>query len=107
MVDHLHPDQVKRRLRRLVICSSAPVGYAAFRYEQYSEVGAVSSPQLALVYHPIDRVLLRGTWARLGHAPELPDLSEVDNVSTLTPLPISAGGYAQTYIPHIPGGISG
>ena len=55
----------------------------AIRYEHYSDVGDITAPQFALTYTPWKGFVLRGTWARLAHAPDLPDLSEANNVSTL------------------------
>ena len=55
----------------------------AVRYEHYSDVGSITAPQFALAYIPWKGFVLRGTWARLAHAPDLPDLSEANNVSTL------------------------
>ena len=66
------------------------------RYEHYSDVGPVTAPQLALTYSPWQRLLFRGTWARLAHAPDLPDLSEAGNASTLYPLPIPPPKNGQT-----------
>lgn len=63
----------------------------AGRYEHYSDVGAVALPQLAMSYSPWQRILFRGTWAQLSHAPDLPDLSEASNVSTLYLLPTKTG----------------
>jgi iron complex outermembrane recepter protein len=70
---------------------------AAARYEHYSDVGAVSSPQYAVAYYPVKQVLLRGTWARLAHAPNLPDLSAANNVSYLYPLQ-TPGGYTTALV---------
>jgi iron complex outermembrane recepter protein len=79
---------------------------AAVRYEHYSDVGAATAPQYAIAWHPTKDVLLRGTWARLSHAPELPDLVETNNISILYPLQIppppvgstSPGPYTQALI---------
>jgi len=71
---------------------------AAIRYEHYSDVGAATAPQFALAYSPMKRVLLRGTWARLSHPPDLPDLSEAGNISTLYPLRTSDGTYTTALI---------
>lgn len=53
-------------------------------------MGAVTVPQFAMGYFPWKRFLLRGTWARLAHAQDLPNLSEASNVSTLYLLPAPA-----------------
>jgi iron complex outermembrane receptor protein len=71
---------------------------AALRYEHYSDVEAVTAPQYAVAWHPIKEVLLRGTWARLSHAPELPDLDETNNVSVFYPLQRTDGTYTQALI---------
>lgn len=71
---------------------------SAIRYEHYSDVGGVTAPQSALAYRPWERVLLRGTWARLSHAPDLLDLSEASNISTLYPLQTSSGNYTTALI---------
>lgn len=67
---------------------------SAVRYEHYTDVRSVTAPQVAVAWSPSKRVFLRGTYAQLSHAPDLPDLSEVNNVSTLYSLP--AGKTTQT-----------
>jgi hypothetical protein len=71
---------------------------AAVRYEHYSDVGATMVPQFASAYSPVQRVLLRGTWAKLSHPPDLSDLSEVSNSSTLYPLQSASGTYVTALI---------
>ncbi len=57
------------------------------RYEHYSDVGQVLTPQLGIDYLPFSGWKLQGSWARLYRAPNLPDMTETTNFSTLVLLP--------------------
>ncbi len=56
------------------------------RYEHYSDVGGITTPQFGVSASPLQGVTLRATWARLFKAPNLGDLSESENVSAIVPL---------------------
>jgi iron complex outermembrane recepter protein len=57
------------------------------RYEHYSNVGQVFTPQFEFRAVPIPWLTLRGSWARLYRPPNLPDLVESGNLSTIRVLP--------------------
>lgn len=87
------PDNRARGVEKLDLSLAA-------RYEHYSDVGAVTAPQFAVGYFPSKRLLLRGTWARLAHAQDLPNLSEASNVSTLYLLPAPPAPNSQGASPY-------
>ncbi len=59
------------------------------RYEHYSDVGHVVTPQLGVDYLPAPGWKLQGSWAKLYRAPNLPDMTESTNISIVALLPDS------------------
>src|SRR6185312_15527062 len=57
------------------------------RYEHYSDFGGGSVPGLNLFWMPNSSLSWRATWSRSFRVPDLADLSETSNVSTLIFLP--------------------
>jgi iron complex outermembrane recepter protein len=73
----------------------------AGRYEDYSDFGHTTNPEVRLSWIPIDSVKLRGSWGRSFRAPTLDNLSDlVQNESGQTqfPDPKSATGYSNVLV---------
>jgi outer membrane receptor protein involved in Fe transport len=69
----------------------------AGRYENYSDFGHATNPEIRLSWIPIDSVKFRGSWGRSFRAPTLDNLSDLaENASFATTLadPKSATGYS-------------
>ncbi|MFL6605210.1 MAG: TonB-dependent receptor domain-containing protein [Steroidobacteraceae bacterium] len=60
---------------------------AGVRYEHFSDVGQGVMPTFGFEFSPHPAVTLKGTWARLFRAPDLPDLNESANSSEIFTLP--------------------
>lgn len=71
---------------------------AGVRYEHYSDVGSVTTPEFGVSAVPFEGATLRASYARLFKPPNLGDLSESGNISEIIPLqdpdPHSATGFA-------------
>lgn len=60
----------------------------AGRYENYSDFGHTTNPQVRLNWIPVDALKLRGSWGRSFRAPKLDDLYDsAQNASFLVSLP--------------------
>lgn len=71
---------------------------AAIRYDDYSDIGDTTEPQLGVIYAPGEQVSLRGTWGTSFRAPSLflfdfaPDSAQA--VLRMGPDPMAPGGFA-------------
>ncbi len=73
----------------------------AERYEDYSDFGHTTNPEIRLSWTPIDSLKLRGSWGRSFRAPTLDNLSDLSgNESGLTQLPDpkSPTGYSSVLV---------
>ena len=72
---------------------------AAARYERYSDFGETTTPKVGVAWMPIDGLGFRGTWSRSFRAPNLSDLTEINNTSLLlTANPPLPGTSVSTYL---------
>jgi iron complex outermembrane receptor protein len=71
----------------------------AGRYEDYSDVGGHFSPDVGLVFKPVDSLRLRATWNKSFHAPDLDE--KYSNYYVLLNYPVEApgGGTTNAVIP--------
>jgi iron complex outermembrane receptor protein len=58
------PDLAIPAINRLVVTG-------ALRYEDYGEIGSITTPKLGVIYEPIPDISLRGSWGRSFKAPNL------------------------------------
>ena len=71
---------------------------AAIRYDDYSDIGDTTEPQVGVIYSPSEQVTLRGTWGTSFRAPSLflfdfaPDSAQA--VLRMGPDPMAPGGVA-------------
>jgi iron complex outermembrane recepter protein len=84
IVPLMGPDDSKRHPHRLELS-------AGVRDERYSDVGNALAPQLGLTFWATPSVSVRAGWAKLFRPPDLSDLSEASNVSTIAVLPDTHG----------------
>lgn len=80
---------------------------AGLRYEHYSDVGQVVTPQFGFSASPSKSLTLRGTWARLSKAPDLADLSESTNISAIEPIADSASPLGRSNVLVLAGNNAG
>ncbi|MYF59340.1 MAG: TonB-dependent receptor [Gammaproteobacteria bacterium] len=71
---------------------------AAVRYDDYSDIGDTTEPQVGVIYAPGEQVTLRGTWGTSFRAPSLflfdfaPDSAQA--ILRMGPDPMAPGGFA-------------
>jgi iron complex outermembrane recepter protein len=80
---------------------------AGARLEHFDAWHGVFAPQIGLSYVPASSLSLFGSWARWFRPPNLPDLSEANNVTgiVLLPDPAAPSGYSSARVEQ--GGTSG
>lgn len=72
----------------------------ALRFEDYSDVSRTTAPKFGLLWSPVKGLLLRGTWTESFRAPNLADLFEGDNGSTIMAVRDDSvpGGFSQALV---------
>jgi outer membrane receptor protein involved in Fe transport len=76
----------------------------AGRYERYSDFGGAFTPRVGFNWSPMKNFAIRGTWSKSFKAPDLLDLDESHNISSIYPQSDPAGPNGMSNVLVLSGG---
>lgn len=80
------PSQELKLVERLMVNLAA-------RYEQYSDIGNVTTPKIGVIYSPISGLSLKGSWGRSFKAPQFYQQYSLRNATIYDARAVGGSGY--------------